>query len=121
MFCETEEITEKKEKERQVSDTHYLVIDCAPNKMRPNDILKMIITDSQEENDIVEEDALMYDDNDSLSENDFVVSSVKFGEWKFGVYKDKEEIFEENLPKLINHLTSLYASNIIRYAEWRPK
>ena len=119
MFCEPEELNKKKEKERQVSNTHYLVIDCAPNKLRPNDILKMIIIDSQEENDIVEEDALMYDDN--LSENDFVVSSVKFGEWKFGVYKDKEEVFEENLSKLISHLTSLYASNIIRYAEWRPK
>ena len=118
MFCETEEITEKKEI-REVSKTHYLIIDCAPNKMRPNDILKMIITDSQDENDIEEEDAVMYDDG--LSENDFVVSSVKFCEWKFGVYKDKEEIFEENLSKLISHLTSLYASNIIRYAEWRPK
>jgi hypothetical protein len=107
MFCEPEETNE-----RQVSNTHYLIIDCAPNKMRPNDILKMIITDSQDENDIVEED---------LSENDFHIMSVKFGEWKFGVYKDKEEVFEENLHKLINHLTSLYASNIIRYAEWRPK
>jgi hypothetical protein len=113
MFCETEELNKKKEKEREISKTHYLVIDCAPNKMRPNDILKMIITDGQEE------DALIY--HDKLSENDFVVSSVKFGEWKFGVYKDKEEIFEENLSNLINHLTSLYASNIIRYAEWRPK
>jgi len=119
MFCETEEITEKKEI-RQVSDTHYLVIDCAPNKMRANDILKMIIMDSREENDIVEEDALMYDD-DNLSENDFHIMSVKFGEYKFGVYKDKEQVFEENLSTLISHLTSLYNSNIIRYAEWRPK
>lgn len=118
MFCEPETET-KKENERPVSNTHYLVIDCAPNKMRANDILKMIIMDSQEENDIVEEDALMYDD--SLSMNDFIVSSVKFGECKFGVYKDKEQVFEENLSKLISHLTSLYASNIIRYAEWRPK
>ena len=117
MFCETEE-TEKKEI-RPVSDTHYLVIDSAPNKMRANDILKMIIMDNQEENDIVEEDALMYDDG--LSMNDFIVSSVKFGEWKFGVYKDKEQVFEENLSNLITHLTSLYNSNIIRYAEWRPK
>ena len=114
MFCEIKEI-----KEREVSKTHYLVIDCAPNKMRPNDILKMIITDIQEENDIVEEDALMYDDG--LSENDFHIMAVKFGEWKFGVYKDKEQVFEENLSKLISHLTSLYNSNIIRYAEWRPK
>jgi hypothetical protein len=111
MFCEPEET--KETNERKISKTHYLVIDCAPNKMRPNDILKMIITDGQKE------DALIY--HDKLSENDFVVSSVKFGEWKFGVYKDKEEIFEENLSNLINHLTSLYASNIIRYAEWRPK
>jgi hypothetical protein len=116
MFCETEEIIKK---ERQISNTHYLVIDGAPNKLRPNDILKMILMDGQEEKYIVEGDALMYYDN--LSENDFVVSSVKFGEWKFGVYKDKEKIFEENLYKLISHLTSLYASNIIRYAEWRPK
>lgn len=121
MFCETEE--PEKNVIRQVSDTHYLVIDCAPNKMRPNDILKMIIMDNQEENDIVEEDALMYDDNDNynLSMNDFIVSSVKFGEWKFGVYKDKEQVFEENLSNLISHLTSLYNSNIIRYAEWSPK
>jgi hypothetical protein len=119
MFCEIEETTKKIE--REVSQTHYLVIDCAPNKMRPNDILKMIIMDSREDDDIVEEDALMYDDNDGLSENDFVVSSVKFGEWKFGVYKDKEQVFEENLSNLISHLTSLYNSNIIRYAEWRPK
>ena len=118
MFCEPEVIN-KKTNERQVSKTHYLVIDCAPNKMRPNDILKMIIMDGQEENDIVKEDALMYDD--SLSENDFHIISVKFGEWKFGVYKDKEQVFEENLSKLISHLTSLYNSNIIRYAEWRPK
>ena len=113
MFCESEELNKKKEKERQVSDTHYLVIDCAPNKMRPNDILKMIIMDGQEENDIVEEDG--------LSEDDFHIMSVKFGEWKFGVYKDKEQVFEENLSILISHLTSLYNSNIIRYAEWRPK
>lgn len=119
MFCESEELNKKKEKERQVSDTHYLVIDCAPNKMRPNDILKMIIMDSQEENDIEEEDALMYDDG--LSMTDFIVSSLKFGECKFGVYKDKEQVFEENLSNLITHLTSLYNSNIIRYAEWRPK
>lgn len=116
MFYEVE-----KTRERQVSNTHYLVIECISTKFNPPNILKMIIRDSQEENDIVEEDVLMYDDNNNLSENDFVVSSVKYGEWKFGVYKDKEEIFEENLSKLIRHLTSLYASNIIRYAEWRPK
>jgi hypothetical protein len=109
MFYETE-----KTRERQVSNTHYLVIECIATKFNPTNILKMIITDSQEEN------VLVYDAND-LSENDFVVSSVKFSEWKFRVYKDKEEIFEENLSKLISHLTSLYASNIIRYAEWRPK
>jgi hypothetical protein len=117
MFCETEEITKKME--REVSNTHYIVIDCAPNKLRPNDILKMIIMESQEENDIVEEDALMYDDG--LSEDDFHIISFKFGECKFGVYKDKEQAFEENLSKIISHLTSLYNSNIIRYAEWRPK
>jgi hypothetical protein len=119
VMYKSEEIKERKE--REVSNTHYVVIDCAPNKLRPDNILKMIITDNPDENDIVEEDALMYDDNDNLSENDFHIISAKLGEWKFGVYKDKEQVFEENLYKLISHLTSLYNSNIIRYAEWRPK
>jgi hypothetical protein len=104
--------------------------------MQPMDVLNMILQDNlQTQNsaaiygsdlnyasdlnyDIEEEDALKYDDK--LEEQDFPVIYVNANEWKFGIYKDKEQLFEENIPKLASHLTSLYRSNIIRYAEWRP-
>ena len=102
---------------RPVSETHYLIIDCGPGKPRPNQILHMILTDDTDT--LTEEDALLYDD--ALTENDLSLIYSNFGEWKYGVYKDKETIFELNLPKIIPHLTSLYNSRIIRYAEWSPK
>ena len=102
---------------RPLSETHYLIIDCGPGKPRPNQILHMILTDDTDT--LTEEDALLYDD--TLTENDLSLIYNNFGEWKYGVYKDKETIFELNLPKIIPHLTSLYNSRIIRYAEWSPK
>jgi hypothetical protein len=96
---------------RPISDTHYLIIDCGPGKPRPNQILHMILTDNS--NKLTEED--------TLTENDLSLIYSNFGEWKYGVYKDKETIFELNLSKILPHLTSLYNSRIIRYAEWYPK
>ena len=107
-----------KSKDRPISDTHYLIIDKGPGPTRPNDILKMILV-TLDEHDFEEEDALMYDD--SLNENDFTVISSSFGQWKFGVYKDKEQLFEANLSKMIDLLTNLYNSRQIRFAEWSPK
>jgi hypothetical protein len=119
-------------RDRKISTTHYLIIRCNA-KIQPMDVLKMILQDNlQSQNsaatygsedsdlnyDIEEEDALKYDDK--LEEQDFPVIYVNSDEWKFGIYKDKEKLFEENIPKLSSHLTSLYHSNIIRYAEWRP-
>lgn len=121
--------------DRKISTTHYLIIRCNA-KMQPMEVLNMILQDNlQSQNsaaiydsdlnyasdlnyDIEEDDALKYDDK--LEEQDFPVIYVKSDEWKFGIYKDKEKLFEENIPKLSSHLTSLYRSNIIRYAEWRP-
>jgi hypothetical protein len=108
---------EQKEQTKAVSETHFLIIDCSPGQLRPNAILNMILTDDSP--DFEEDDALMYDD--SISEQDFSLIYSSFGEWKYGVYKDKEQLFELNLPKIIDHLTSLYRSNLIRYAEWSPK
>ena len=104
--------------ERKISDTHFLIIDCDPGPTRPNDILKIILV-TLDEHDFEEEDALMFDDG--LNENDFTLISSSFGEWKFGVYKDKEQIFEANLPKMIDILTNLYNSRQIRFVEWSPK
>jgi hypothetical protein len=105
------------ENERPISKTHYLAIDCHPGPTRPDAILKTVLTDDVP--DFEEEDALLY--NDSLSFDDFVLISANFGEWKFGVYKDKEILFELNLLKITDHLTNLYNSNLIRHAEWHPK
>ena len=104
--------------ERKISETHYLVIDCLPGPTRPNDILKMILL-TLDENDFEEEDALMFDDG--LNIDDFSLISSSFGEWKYGVYKDKEQLFEANLPKMVDFLTNLYNNSQIRFAEWRPK
>ena len=104
--------------ERKISDTHYLIIDCNPGPTRPNDILKMILQDINKD-DFEEEDALMF--NDDISFEDFTLISSSFGEWKFGVYKDKELLFELNLPKITDLLTNLYNNSQIRFAEWSPK
>jgi len=103
--------------ERPISKTHYLTIDCSPESTRADTILKMVLMDNVP--DFEEEDALLY--NDSLSFDDFVLISANFGEWKFGIYKDKELLFELNLLKITDHLTNMYRSNLIRYAEWHPK
>jgi hypothetical protein len=104
--------------ERKISDTHYLIIDCLPGSTRPNDILKMILQDINKD-DFEEEDALMF--NDDISFEDFTLISSSFGEWKFGIYKDKELLFELNLPKITDLLTNLYNNSQIRFAEWSPK
>ena len=104
--------------ERKISDTHYLIIDCLPGPTRPNDILKMILQDINKD-DFEEEDALLYDD--VISFEDFTLISSSFGEWKFGIYKDKEQLFELNLPKIVDLLTNLYNNIQIRFAEWSPK
>jgi hypothetical protein len=105
------------ENEIPISETHYLIIDCYPRSMRPDAILKMVLTD--DDPDFEEEDALLY--NDSLSFDDFTLISANFGEWTFAVYKDKEPLFELHLPKIADRLANLYRSNLIRHAEWHPK
>lgn len=103
--------------DRKISDTHYVIIDCKPGSIRPDAFLKMVLLD--DEQDFVEEDALLY--NDTLVFEDFKLIYSNFGEWKFGIYKDKEQLFELNLPKIVDNLTKLYKCGQIRYAEWSPK
>jgi hypothetical protein len=107
----------QKEQTKSVSDTHYLIIDCKPGQLRPDAVLKMVFLNDTP--DFEEDDALMFDD--SISEQDFSLVYTSFGEWKYAIYKDKELLFELNLPKIIDHLTSLYRCGQIRYAEWSPK
>jgi hypothetical protein len=107
----------QKTQTKLVSDTHYLIIDCKPGQLRPDAVLKMVLLN--EDPDFEEDDALLFDD--SISDTDFSLVYSSFGEWKYAIYKEKEQLFELNLPKIIDHLTSLYRSSIIRYAEWSPK
>jgi len=110
-------MSEIQTKDRPISETHYLVIDCAPGPLRPDNVLKTIIRD--DEPDFEEEDALLFDD--SISFDDFTLVYTSFGESKYAVYKNKESLFELNLPKIVDHLTNLYKCGQIRYAEWSPK
>ena len=114
----TEHITRKYIK----SNTHYIIIDCGPLKKRPDEILKTILHEDEDNDDICEDDALLYDDNDSnaITIDDFTLVSTTFGAWKYIVFKEKELLFEAKLPKIIAQLTSLYNCGIIRYAEWSP-
>ena len=105
-------------KKRPISETHYLIIDCAPGLLRPDNVLKTVLLDDNVD-DLTEEDSLMYDDG--ISVDDFTLVSSYFGEWKYAVYKDKEQLFELNIPKISDLLMNLYRSNLIRYAEWSPK
>jgi len=105
-------------KNRPVSETHYLIIDCAPGLLRPDNVLKLVLVENNVD-DLTEEDALMYDDG--ISVDDFTLVSANFGEWKYAVYKEKEQLFEDSIPKISDLLMNLYRSNLIRYAEWRPK
>lgn len=109
--------TETETEARPVSDTHYIIIDCKPGPIRPDAFLQMVLID--DDPDFEEEDALMYDD--AISFEDFTLIYSSFGEWKFGICKDKEQLFELNLPKIIDNLTKLYKCGQIRYAEWSPK
>lgn len=102
----------------KISDTHYLIIDCKPGHPRPIDVLEMVLHDDDDNNDITEEDALLYDD--ALTMKDFILTSTNFGEFKYNVAKEKEKLFEENIPKIADKLTTLYNCGIIRYAEWCP-
>ena len=106
-----------RKQENPVSETHYLIIDCKPGQLRSDAILKMIFLNDT--SDFEEEDALLY--NDSISETDFSLVYTSFGECKYAVYKDKEQLFELNLPKITDQLTTLYRCGQIRYAEWSPK
>jgi|688.fasta_scaffold49598_5 hypothetical protein len=103
--------------DRKISDTHFVIIDCKPGLIRPDAFLQMVLID--DDPDFEEDDALMF--NDAISFEDFTLIYSNFGEWKFGVFKDKELLFELNLPKIIDNLTKLYKCGQIRYAEWSPK
>jgi len=93
----------------QISETHYIIIDCKPGLIRPNNVLEMVLHDD-----------LNNETNNALTVDDFLLESKAFGEFKYNISKEKEQIFEDNLPKIVDALKGLYNCGIIRYAEWSP-
>jgi hypothetical protein len=93
----------------QISETHYIIIDCKPGSIRPNNVLEMVLHDDIK-NDI----------KNVLTVDDFLLESKTFGEFKYNISKEKEQVFEDNLPKIVDALKGLYNCGIIRYAEWSP-
>ena len=90
----------------QISETHYIIIDCKPGSIRPNNVLEMVLHDDLKD--------------DVLTIDDFLLESKTFGEFKYKISKEKEQIFEDNLPKIVDALKGLYNCGIIRYTEWSP-
>jgi len=93
----------------QISETHYIIIDCKPGSIRPNNVLEMVLHDD-----------LNNETNNALTVDDFLLESKAFGEFKYKISKEKEQLFEDNLPKIVDALKGLYNCGIIRYAEWSP-
>lgn len=77
-----------------------LVIDCIPGRIRPNDILKYVISGT------------------GLKENDFTVESALFGAWNFSINPEKKSLFEKNKDQIIERLVFSYRNGSIRYAEY---
>ena len=98
----------------QISETHYIIIDCKPGLIRPNNVLEMVLHDDTK-NDLKNETK-----DTVLTIDDFLLESKTFGEFKYNILKEKKQVFEDNLPKIVNALKGLYNCGIIRYAEWSP-
>jgi len=102
----------------QISETHYIIIDCKPGLIRPNNVLEMVLHDDTK-NDL-KNDLKNDTKNAVLTIDDFLLKAKTFGEFKYNISKEKEQIFEDNLPKIVDALKGLYNCGIIRYAEWSP-
>lgn len=89
----------------ELSETHYIVLDCAPGPIRPNKILEILL-------------GQLIDANITI--NDFIKVSSFCGEWKFNLIKSKEKEFEKNINQIVRILETLYHSKYIRYAEYYP-
>jgi hypothetical protein len=80
-------------------EKNYIIIDCAPAKQRPDEILKSILVDT------------------GLTEEDFENTCKSFGAWTFRL-RDKESIFLEKFEIIIAKLKTCYHNGLIRYAEY---
>jgi hypothetical protein len=89
----------------ELSETHYLSIDCAPGSLRPNKILDIILQQLT---------------NSSLLSEHFIKITSFFGEWKYMLVKEKEEEYKKHMKRVMEILESLYHSGYIRYAEIGP-
>ena len=86
--------------ERKFSETYYLIIDCPPGLIRPNNVLSSILSDT------------------GLNDGDFKNTACNFGEWTFNLYDDKIELFKINFDSIVERLKNKYSAGIIRYAEF---
>ena len=75
-----------------------LVIDCPPGNIRPDDIAKQVL----ENTDIILDEA----------------KSKVFGEWTWDIPEQYTETYQKNQKLIGERLTKLYNNGAIRYAEW---
>ncbi len=80
--------------------THQIVIDCAPGSMRPDDILKLVL------------------DNTDLTSSDFTITSKFFGEWTFVLDESKNDIYNTHKHDIGETMKNMNHNGLIRYGEW---
>lgn len=78
----------------------YVEIDCPPGKMRPDDILKMVLK------------------NLEITIDDFIVDSKSFGSWTFKLNEEKNEIYKLSIDIIKERIINFYRNGLIRYASY---
>ena len=80
--------------------SHTIVLDCAPGSMRPDDVLKLVL------------------DNTELTSDDFVITSKLFGSWTFELNENKNEIYLKHKSAIGETIKKMFEHGFIRYGEW---
>ena len=79
---------------------NYILIDCPPNSMRPDQILHSILLQM------------------NIKVEDFTITNKFFGAWTFVINDGKENEFIQNIDNIVEQLTIAYNSGLVRYVEY---
>ena len=88
--------------DNELSNDHYIIIDCKPFQSRPDTILNNILVDT------------------NLLFSDFTNTSTSFGAWTFKLNKNKIDDFVLVSNSIYSKLLEQYKSGRIRHAEICP-
>ena len=84
----------------EVSEKHYIEIDCPPGPDRPGHYLPQVLEGTE------------------LKEDDFINTSRSFGNWIFKLKAGKDELYDQEREKIKAALEGLYNGGYVRYCSW---